>query len=244
MTLIRVAVFGFLYFSKITILHKRRLEKMEDSREKFLFGRSLFRGFGKGIIDRTGAKVEVIYEDESDYKKLTSNEAVVLISNHQSNMDIPAIQGYFPIVPGFLAKKEMETWPFFGKWTPLTRSVFVDRKNPREGIKAIREAVKIVKEGYPILVFPEGTRSEDGKLGEFKNGGFKIAVDAKAKIVPITLKGTYDIQKKGCVKMYRNKKVKLIIGKVIDTNDYDKVELKNIHNIVKNKIEENFNKYQ
>jgi len=243
MGLIRVVIFGFLYFSKITILHKKKLQKMDDERERAVLARKLFRDFGLGIMKNAGANVEVIYEDRGDYEKLQPLDSVVLISNHQSNMDIPAIQGYFPTVPGFLAKKEMETWPFFGSWAPLTKSVFVDRTNPREGIKSIREAVKIVKDGFPILIFPEGTRSEDGKLGEFKNGGFKIGIDAKAKIVPISLKGTYDIQKKGSVKIHRNKNVKLIIGKIIDTNDYSKTELKNIHIIVKNKIEENFNKY-
>ena len=243
MTLIRVGLFGFLYFLKLNIFQLSKVKKIENERERVFYARNLFRGFGKGIIERTKADVEIIYEDEEEFKKLSLEEPMVLIANHQSNLDIPTIQGYFPFVPGFMAKKEMETWMFFRTWMPITNSIFVDRKNPREGIKAIRKSVKFIKEGYPMLVFPEGTRSEDGKIGEFKNGGFKVAIDSKAKIIPITIKGTYDIQNRKSIKIFKGKKIKLIIGKVIDTKDYDKEGLKNIHNITKEIIANNYNKY-
>lgn len=243
MALIRVTLFGLFYFIKLNILQLKKVKKIEDEKERVFYSRSLFRGFGKGIIERTKASVEVIYEDKEEFDKLSLEEPLVIISNHQSNFDIPAIQGYFPFVPGFMAKKEMESWPFFKTWMPITNSIFIDRINPREGIKSIRQTVKYIKAGYPILVFPEGTRSEDGKVGKFKNGGFKVAVDSKAKIIPITLKGTFDIQNKKSIKMFKNKKVKLIIGKTIDTKDYTRDELKNIHNITKEVILNNYNKY-
>jgi len=243
MTLLRVTLFGFLYFFKLNIFNLSKVKKIEGEKKRVLYARSLFRAFGRGIIERTNAKVEVIYEDENEFKALSMDEPMVLISNHQSNIDIPTIQGYFPFMPGFMAKKEMETWMFFKTWIPITNCIFIDRKNPREAIKAIRQSVKFIKNGYPMLVFPEGTRSDDGEIGEFKNGGFKLAIDSKAKIIPITLKGTYDIQNKKSVKMFKNKHVKLIIGKTVDTKDYDKEGLKNIHNIVKEKIVNNYNKY-
>ncbi len=243
MTLLRVTLFGFLYFLKLNIFKLSKVKKIEVEKDRVLYARDLFRGFGRGIIERTNAEVEVIYEDEEEFKSLSMEEPMVLISNHQSNIDIPLIQGYFPFVPGFMAKKEMETWMFFKTWIPLTNSIFIDRKNPREGIKAIRKSVKLIKDGYPMLVFPEGTRSDSGMIGEFKNGGFKVAIDSKAKIIPITLKGTYDIQNKKSIKMFKNKNVKLVIGKIIDTKDYDREGLKNIHNVVKEIILNNYNKY-
>jgi 1-acyl-sn-glycerol-3-phosphate acyltransferase len=243
MALFKVALFGFLYFLKLNIFELSKVKKIEDERKRVFYARNLFRGFGKGILERTNASVEVIYEDEEEFSKLSLEDPMVLISNHQSNIDIPTIQGYFPFVPGFMAKKEMETWMFFKTWMPITNSIFIDRINPREGIKAIRKSVKFIKDGYPMLVFPEGTRSETGEVGEFKNGGFKVAIDSKAKIIPITLKGTYDIQNKNSIKMFSNKKVKLIIGKVIDTKDYDREGLKNIHNIAKEIIVNNYNRF-
>lgn len=242
MALLKVTLFGFLYFLKLNIFKLSKVKKIENEKDRTFYARGLFREFGKGIIQRTNSIVEVIYEDEDDFKSLSIDEPIVLISNHQSNIDIPTIQGYFPFVPGFMAKKEMETWLFFKTWMPITNSIFIDRKNPREGIKAIRKSVKLIKDGYPMLVFPEGTRSEDGKIGVFKNGGFKVAIDSKAKIIPITLKGTYDIQNKKSIKIFKNKNVKLIIGKIVDTKDYDKEGLKNIHNIVKEIIVNNYNK--
>jgi 1-acyl-sn-glycerol-3-phosphate acyltransferase len=243
MALLKVGLFGFLYFLRLNIFELSKVKKIEDEKERIFYARNLFRGFGKGIIERTKASVEVIYEDEEEFRKLSLEEPMVLISNHQSNIDIPTIQGYFPFVPGFMAKKEMETWMFFKTWLPATNSIFIDRVNPREGIKAIRKSVQFIKAGYPMLVFPEGTRSKTGEVGEFKNGGFKVAIDSKAKIIPITLKGTYDIQNRKSIKMFPNKKVKLIIGKVVDTKDYDREGLKNIHNTVKDIIVENYNKY-
>ena len=242
MTLFRVTLFGFLYFLRLNIFKLSKVKKIEDEKERIFYARGLFRAFGRGIIERTNAVVEVIYEDEEEFKSLSMDEPMVLISNHQSNIDIPAIQGYFPFIPGFMAKKEMETWLFFKTWMPITNSIFIDRQNPREGIKAIRKSVKIIKDGYPMLVFPEGTRSNTGKVGEFKNGGFKVAIDSKAIIIPITLKGTYDIQNNKSIKIFKNKNVKLTIGKIVDTKDYDKEGLKNIHNIVKDIIVNNYNK--
>lgn len=243
MTLIRVVFFAVSYFMKLNLFHLKKIQQIEDKREQVDKARNLFRGFGAGIIERTNSKVEVFYEDKEEFDKLRKDEPMVLVSNHQSNFDIPAIQGYFPFIPGFMAKKEMEGWPFFKTWMPPTNSIFVDRKNPREGIKAIRKTVKMVKDGYPILVFPEGTRSSDGEIKEFKNGAFKLAIDAKAKIIPITLEGTIDIQKKGSIKMYRNKKIKIVIGKVIDTKDYSKEELKKIHDITRDVIIKNSKLY-
>jgi len=242
MTLLKVTFFGFLFFLKLNIFKLSKVKKIENEKDRILYARGLFREFGKGIIEKTNSSVEVIYEDEKEFKDLSMDEPMVLISNHQSNIDIPTIQGYFPFVPGFMAKKEMESWIFFKTWIPITNSIFIDRKNPREGIKAIRKSVKLIKDGYPMLVFPEGTRSETGEIGEFKNGGFKVAIDSKAKIIPITLKGTYDIQNKKSIRIFKNKNVKLIIGKVVDTKDYDREGLKNIHNIVKEIIVNNYNK--
>jgi len=242
MTLLKVTFFGFLYFLKLNIFELSKVKKIKDDKDRIFYARNLFREFGKGVIQRTNSNVEVIYEDENEFKNLSMDQPMVLISNHQSNMDIPTIQGYFPFVPGFMAKKEMETWIFFKTWMPITNSIFIDRQNPREGIKAIRKSVKIIKDGYPMLVFPEGTRSNTGKVGEFKNGGFKVAIDSKAIIIPITLKGTYDIQNNKSIKIFKNKNVKLTIGKIVDTKDYDKEGLKNIHNIVKDIIVNNYNK--
>jgi 1-acyl-sn-glycerol-3-phosphate acyltransferase len=158
-------------------------------------------------------------------------------------MDIPTILGYFPREVGFVAKKEMETWPFFGIWMRYGQCVFLDRKNPREGMKNMKEAVKKIQDGYSTVIFPEGTRSEDGSIGEFKKGSFKLASDPMVKIVPITVKGTFDIQRKGSLKMSRGKKVKLIVNKVVDPKLLSRDEIKKLNDTVRGIIEESYNRY-
>lgn len=91
---------------------------------------------------------------------------------------------------GFVAKKEMVKTPILGigwdyNWVPL------DRENAREAIKAIREGANNIKNGYSMAIFPEGTRSKDGKLREFKKGSLKLATMAKAPVVPVSINGAY-----------------------------------------------------
>ncbi len=198
--------------------------------------------WGKFLMWAAGSKVEVIYNDEGTYTRLKYDEPVVVVGNHQSNMDIPAILGHFPREVGFVAKKEMESWPFFGIWMRYGQCVFLDRKNPREGIKSMKTAVKKVQDGYSIVIFPEGTRSEDGSIGEFKKGSFKLASDPMVKIVPITVKGTFDIQKKGSLKISRRKDIKLVINKVIDPKDLSREEIKKLNETVKGIIQETYEK--
>lgn len=76
------------------------------------------------------------------------------------------------------------------------KCVFMDRENPRAALKAIKEGIEIVKSGHPLVIFPEGTRSVDGKMGTFKPGSFKLAMKADAWIVPVTISGTYHLLKK------------------------------------------------
>ncbi len=194
--------------------------------------------WGRFLMWAAGAKVDVVYNDEGTYSQLKDEEPIVIVGNHQSNMDIPAILGYFPREVGFVAKKEMESWPFFGVWMKYGQCVFLDRKNPREGMKNMKDAVKKIQEGFSIVIFPEGTRSEDGSIGEFKKGSFKLASDPMVKIVPVTLKGTFDIQRKGSLRINRGKKVKLIINKVIDPKTLPREEVKKLNETVRDAIRE------
>ncbi len=243
MAILRIILFVFFYFLRLNIFQLKKVRKIKNEKERVSTVREFFREFGKGVMKRASSKVEVFYEDKKAFDKISFEEPLVVVSNHQSNFDIPAIIGYFPFIPGFMAKKELERCPFIKTWMELASSVFIDRKNPREGIRTIRKTVKFIKSGYPILIFPEGTRSDNGEIGHFKNGGFKVAIDAKAKIIPVTLKGTYEIQNKKSIKVNKNKNIKIIIGKAIDTKNYNREEVKNIHNVARDTIVKNFDKY-
>ena len=103
---------------------------------------------------------------------------------------------------------------------------------------------KKLKDGYSYVIFPEGSRSEDGNVGEFKKGSFKLATDSGVRIIPVTLVGTYNIQSKKSLKISPNKNVKIVVDKPITLDKLSSEEQKNINLIVNEIIKNNLEKYR
>ena len=213
----------------------------KNKKKKTFTARKNLRDISCCFLKVLGTKVEVVYKDKEAFEHLNREKGIVLIANHQSNFDIPVILSGIKFDLGFVAKKEMESWPFFHRWMRRGKYIFLDRSNPREGIKSIKKAVKIVKEGYPTVIFPEGERSLTGEIGNFKKGSFKLALDTNGIIDPMTICGAINIQKRGSIAVSRNRKVKLIVEKPIDISILSDEEKKNLNNIVRDKIIENYN---
>ncbi|MGC9042590.1 MAG: lysophospholipid acyltransferase family protein [Myxococcota bacterium] len=145
---------------------------------------------------------------------------ILFMSNHQSHYDIPTIYTTLPIFTMFLAKKELRKIPFLGWAMWLTGFVFIDRKKREEAFKAIEEAARqFVEEKRSIVIFPEGTRSKDGCIGQFKKGGFHLAIQSRAKIIPIGIWGTIKVLPKGSW-FIRPDDVVINVGKPIDASRY------------------------
>lgn len=233
---------GLIGFILMTIIYMPVIYFLGEEKGSLL-ARKKLRGFSRALLKAVSANVEIIYKDEDAIRRLDRNSGVVLVGNHQSNMDIPLISGYFPMDVGFVAKQEMEKWPFYGLWMKKSHCVFLNRTNPREGIKSIKRAVDIINSGYPTVIFPEGERSLTGEMSNFKKGSFRLATDTNGVIVPITVKGTYDIQRRGQLAMKRGRNIKLIIDKPIDVKDFSQEERKSLDRDVKNIIEENYRRY-
>ncbi len=237
--LILVSLTGVIGFTLITIIYMPVISFLGEEKGS-IFARRKLRGFSRALLRAANAKVEVIYKDREAIEKLDRKDGIVLVGNHQSNMDIPLISGYFPMEIGFVAKHEMEKWPFYSSWMKKTHCVFLNRTNPREGIKSIKKAVKIIKSGYPTVIFPEGERSITGEMMDFKKGSFRLATDTNGIIIPITIKGTYDVQKRGSIRMNMGKDIKLIIGKPVDVKEFSTEEKKSLDIKIKSIIEENY----
>lgn len=220
----------------------------KDPEKRYRFVTKTNKIWGRHILWGAASKVNVIYKSEAVKKEVEkirdTREAIVLISNHQSNTDIPVLSAYLPIDFSFIAKKEMRKWPLIGYWMKCQDCIFLDRKNPRQGMKDMKKAEKKIANGHSFVIFPEGTRSEDGKVGEFKKGSFKLALDSNARILPVTLIGTYDIQKKSSLKVTPNKNVKMVVDMPINLDELSREDKKNIHSYVNNIIKENFEKYK
>ncbi len=124
--------------------------------------------------------------------------AYVFMPNHLSFMDGPLVETVLPRAARIILKKAVFGIPVLGPAMRYVGFVSVDRKGQQGGRRSIERAIKLMKEkGYSFLVFPEGTRSRSGKLGPFRRGGFFLAIESGAPILPITIRGTFELMPKG-----------------------------------------------
>ena len=125
-------------------------------------------------------------------ENIPENEPVIYTPNHSGVFDFPAIILNAPSPCAFLSKKEAKKLPMIKDWMWVMDCVFVDRSNKEAAHKSLEEAIELVKNGRSFVIFPEGTRSKNGQLGEFKGGAMKIAMETGAKVVPVLIEGTRD----------------------------------------------------
>ena len=161
----------------------------------------------------------------------------IIISNHLSHFDIPLIYATFPKESiRMIAKKELFYIPIFGWAMKMAGCITIDRKNARQALKDLAVARKMMLEGVRVWIAPEGTRSRTGELGPFKKGGFKIALDTGAIIVPVTIIGSNKILPPKTFDLSRDEKVEIHIGKPIDTAQYQLKDIKKLIADTENEI--------
>lgn len=114
----------------------------------------------------------------------------VLVANHQSVIDICALFRAVPVPLHFLLKQEMTRVPFVNWYARAMGMVFIPRDDRRAATASLRASADLVRHGAVVCIFPEGTRSRDGSLGEFKPGAFQTAILAGAQVLPVALEGT------------------------------------------------------
>ena len=151
----------------------------------------------------------------------------IYVSNHCSQFDIPATVGAIDIPLYFMLKKELKKVPFLGWYAAALGMVFVDRKNRKEAQKNIIQAGELIRNGKNVLVYPEGTRSEDGEVRLFRKGAFNIAKQAKVGIVPFAIEGTQALLPKGGF-VLRPARVMVNIGPVVtyeEMKDMDEIAM-------------------
>ena len=159
------------------------------------------------------------------------------IGNHTSILDIPLLIDSVGKCMGFVAKKEMVKAPILGYWMKKYNCVPLDRENAREAIKVIRQGADNIKNGYSMAIFPEGTRSKDGKLREYKKGSLKLATMAKAPVVPVSIDGAYrayEIDRK-----FKSIDITVTFGKPIYTENLTREEEKGLMEKVREVILKN-----
>lgn len=156
------------------------------------------------------------------------DRSIVFVANHQSITDVPVLKTVIPYPLGFMAKTELFRIPFIQVWLVGLRCIAIDRGNLRRSMEAIRKGSQQVASGYPMVIFPEGTRSRCNGMRAFKGGSLKLAEWVNARIVPITLDGTCRLITKNGVGF--GDSVTVTFHPAIDTSQLNREELKALPN--------------
>ncbi|HKP59531.1 MAG TPA: lysophospholipid acyltransferase family protein [Polyangiales bacterium] len=143
------------------------------------------RHWARGLLSFWGVELEIF---GAEY--MSPATSYVIMANHASYADIVALFMALPIIPGFMAKRELLRVPFLAAALRAGGHVIVDRGQHDKAMKVIDTAARQVREGKTVLIFPEGTRGNSETLGDFKSGGFRLARSAGVPIIPVGLRGT------------------------------------------------------
>jgi len=145
--------------------------------------------------------------------------ACIFAANHTSNLDPLALLPAIPRRVSFLAKREVFRVPVLGTGMRLAQFVLVDRANREAATASVDAAARSLKEGLSFMVFPEGTRSPDGRMRSFKKGTFVMAIEAGVPIVPVSIAGTQNLMQKGTWAIHPGE-VAIRFGQPVDASQY------------------------
>jgi 1-acyl-sn-glycerol-3-phosphate acyltransferase len=156
--------------------------------------------------------VRVEVKGENNY---SPEESYIFVANHSSIYDVFVIYGWLNSRFKWVMKSTLRKIPFVGLACEKAGHIFIDRSNPIKAKRSLKDAEEKLKNGASVVIFPEGHRSNDGKVGKFKKGAFKIAEDLKLPIVPITIEGAYEVMP---INSYyiKPKKITMTIHQIID----------------------------
>jgi 1-acyl-sn-glycerol-3-phosphate acyltransferase len=190
-------------------------------------------------VNRVLKAVKVDYKIHNPHgTKPQPGQPTIIMCNHSSLYDIPLSLKAFPNQSmRMLAKIEMKKIPLLAGAMKASEFPFIDRKNRRQAIKDLEGMQGLLKSGIVMWVAPEGTRSKDGKLGTFKKGAFITAIQAKAIIIPIGIRGAFDILPARSMQFNIHQKAEVHIGEPIDASKYPLEEKEKLMEVVHQAME-------
>lgn len=180
---------------------------------------SLMASVGDLVVAAAG--IELVVKGQEN---LWSQRPAVFIFNHQSSADLFIVSKLIRKDATGIAKKELKNMPIIGQMLMAGGAIFIDRKNREKAIEAMKPAVEALQQGTSIIIFPEGTRSRDYKLGPFKKGAFHLAMQAKVPIVPVIIRNAHDAMPRGS-NLLRSVAIEVIALPPISTKGWQKAHL-------------------
>jgi 1-acyl-sn-glycerol-3-phosphate acyltransferase len=206
-----------------------------------------------GLLSRTGnlafslskiwawtmLAVSFVRTEIKNRDRIEPKTSYIIISNHQSLYDILALVTTLGIQYRWFIKKEILRVPLFGYGLYASRNIFIDRSNTARAIESINRGIDRLPKGVSIMVFAEGTRSPDGRIQEFKKGGFVTAVRRSIPILPVTVNGSRRVLPKGSL-AFKPGKIQVVIGDPIDTGGYSSETVDQLINRTRQAIIANF----
>ncbi|NLK21278.1 MAG: 1-acyl-sn-glycerol-3-phosphate acyltransferase [Epulopiscium sp.] len=229
-------IFWFTYFwiyQVVALFFLMRicfLKKFSTPDKTSAYIHKVTHNWAKSMVKATGSTITI-----NGLENIPKNEPVLFVSNHQGNFDIPLLMGFIDKPKGFMAKIELTKLPLVHTWMKLIRCVFMDRNDLRQTLKAMNEGIQILKSGYSMVIFPEGTRSKGAPMGEFKKGSLRLAVKTEVPVIPIAINGSYKMMEANGFKI-RPSHININIGNPIILTDLPKDEAKNTVSLVENTV--------
>lgn len=220
---------SFLIYSIPNLLKMKKLNDELPVAERDRLIHEMPKRWSRTIMKITGSNVTV------QNQELIPEGPVVFVCNHEGDFDIPVLLAFIEKPFGFISKIEVKKVPILSTWMEVMNCVFLDRRNPRQAVRSIRDGVNVIKEGHSILIFPEGTRSKGGPIGEFKSGSFRLARGAEVPIVPIRIKGTANVFEKNG-RLVKPANITVTVCEPIWPEEYKEKDLNVLANEVKNLI--------
>lgn len=169
--------------------------------------------WSRAIFVVTGIKVKAI-----GLEKIDRTRPYIYVSNHASLFDIVSVVVVIDRHIRFIAKKEIARIPIFG-WAIARANIMLDRRSAPDAARSLRKAAERIAHGESVILFAEGTRTRDGNLLPFKRGAFSLAVEAGVPVIPLTILGSYNIMRKGKLRIHKGK-VTILVDSPIEVCEY------------------------
>jgi 1-acyl-sn-glycerol-3-phosphate acyltransferase len=204
---------------------------------------SLFDGRGRGqhglarawswlILKTASCPVTIVGAEHLD-----GSRSCVYAANHISALDIPVLYHALPFQFRIMAKKELFRYPFLGWHLRRSGQIPIERENARSSLRSLMHASRTVQSGMPLLVFPEGGRSADGKVKPFLGGAFYVAIKAGVPVVPMAIVGSFEAAPMNSY-VIKPRPLALVVGEPISTKEFSPRAMDQLAAITQKAIED------